>query len=92
VDKPAHATPPRVYRDHATASLTASPEAWRGSSARARLSGHDDELVVVAPLLKLVTDWKESLGRALRGQRAGPKDPREGKRRSPGVLKGKTLN
>jgi len=34
------------------------PAEWRWSSARAHLSGHDDGLVAVAPLLAMVGDWQ----------------------------------
>ena len=40
------------------AGLRPSPEAWPWSSARAHLMGRNDRLVVVAPILKLIPDWK----------------------------------
>jgi putative transposase len=43
----------------------ASPAEWRWSSARAHLSGRDDCLVKVAPLLGMVGDWKGLLNSAL---------------------------
>jgi putative transposase len=38
---------------------------WRWSSARAHLSGHDDALVRVAPLLAMVADWRGFLDSAI---------------------------
>ncbi len=48
------------------AGLVDSPAEWRWSSARAHLSGHDDGLVKVAPLLAMVGDWAGLLNSALR--------------------------
>ena len=47
------------------ARLAARPRDWRWSSARAHLSGRDDELVQVAPLLRQVSDWRAFLGERL---------------------------
>ena len=47
------------------ARLVASPAQWRSSSAQAHLSGRNDGLVKVAPLLALVSDWKQLLHSAL---------------------------
>ncbi len=44
------------------AKLAKHPEDYRWSSARAHLSGVDDDLVNVAPLLELVPNWREFLG------------------------------
>ena len=46
------------------AALTATPESYRWSSATAHLSGRDDGLVKVAPLLGIVGDWKAFLEEA----------------------------
>jgi putative transposase len=43
------------------AGLVSAAEAWRWSSARAHLSGSDDRLVRVAPLLGMVADWRALL-------------------------------
>jgi len=48
------------------ARLIDSPAERPWSSARAHLSGHDDCLVKVAPLLAMVGDWKGLLDSALR--------------------------
>ncbi len=47
------------------ARLVQSAAEWRWSSARAHLSGRDDCLVRVAPLLEIVGDWKALLDSAL---------------------------
>lgn len=44
------------------AQLVNSPEEWPWSSAQAHLSGRDDSLVRVKPLLDLVGNWKQFLG------------------------------
>ena len=44
------------------AGLRAHPEDWPWSSARAHLSGEDDALVRVSPMLALVSNWREYLG------------------------------
>ena len=46
--------------------MAESPGAWPWSSARAHLSGRDDGLAKVGPLLAMVGDWKALLGSALR--------------------------
>ena len=48
------------------ARLAESPAEWRWSSARAHLSGRDDGLVKVAPMLTMVGDWTGLLDSALR--------------------------
>jgi putative transposase len=44
------------------AGLTARPEKWRWSSARAHLTANDDALVTVAPMPERVADWAAYLG------------------------------
>ncbi len=43
------------------ASLAQHPGDYKWSSARAHLSGKDDDLVVAEPLLKMVSDWRRLL-------------------------------
>jgi putative transposase len=43
------------------ANLVKSPGEYRWSSARAHLSGKNDKLVTVLPLLNLVSDWVDFL-------------------------------
>lgn len=43
------------------ARLVDHPETWRWSSASAHLSGKDDRLVRVHPMLERVSDWQELL-------------------------------
>jgi putative transposase len=45
--------------------LVARPRAWQWSSARAHLTGHDDGLVRVRPLLDRMDDWKDFLAEGL---------------------------
>ena len=40
------------------ARLSRDPHSWKWSSARAHLTGTDDQLVNVSPLLAMVGDWK----------------------------------
>ena len=47
------------------ARLAGSAVEWPWSSARAHLSGRDDGLVKVAPLLAMVADWQALLDSAL---------------------------
>jgi putative transposase len=47
------------------ARLVRSPAQWRWSSARAHLSGRDDCLVKVAPLLGMIADWRAFLDSAV---------------------------
>ena len=47
------------------ARLVAHARQWRWSSARAHLSGRDDGLVNVGPLLAMVGDWKAFLRSAV---------------------------
>lgn len=47
------------------AKLVRSPRAWRWSSAKAHLTGKDDDLVSVAPLLDRAGDWKVFLSAEL---------------------------
>lgn len=46
------------------ANLAPDAASWPWSSARAHLTGKDDELVKVAPLLEMVGDWKQFLAGA----------------------------
>jgi len=46
------------------AGLAASAHEWPWSSAEAHLSGHDNDLVQVTPLLALVEDWSAILASA----------------------------
>ena len=48
------------------AKLAGSPDEWRWSSTRAHLSGRNDDLVKVAPLLAMVADWNGLLDSAIR--------------------------
>ena len=48
------------------AGLVANAEQWPWSSASPHLSGRDDRLVKVAPLLALVADWRGLLSSAVR--------------------------
>jgi putative transposase len=43
------------------AGLVKSPEKYLCSSAQAHLTGEDDDLVTVKPLLKMVDDWRKFL-------------------------------
>ena len=43
------------------ARLCAQPEDWMFSSANAHLSGSEDRLVTIAPMLNRVSDWKNYL-------------------------------
>lgn len=47
------------------AKLVRRPRAWPWSSAKAHLTGTDDGLVSVAPLLDRAGDWKDFLGTGL---------------------------
>ena len=40
------------------AKIVSRPEEYRWSSARAHLEGRDDTLVEVAPLMRMIGDWK----------------------------------
>ena len=51
-----------VERNPVRAGLCESPEHWPWSSAAAHLSGTDDELIKVKPLLELIPDWRGYLG------------------------------
>ena len=48
------------------AGLVANAADWPWSSARAHLSGRDDRLVTVAPLLAIIGDWSAFLNSAMR--------------------------
>jgi len=48
------------------AKLTLDAEQWPWSSARAHLSGRDDRLAKVGPLLAMVNDWRGFLNSAIR--------------------------
>ena len=43
------------------AGLVKSPEKYLWSSTRAHLTGQDDDLVTVKPLLQMVDDWRKFL-------------------------------
>ena len=47
------------------AKLVADAAEWPWSSARAHLSGRDDRLATVAPLLAMVNDWRAFLNSAI---------------------------
>lgn len=55
------ATARYIEMNPVAAKLVEKPEDYRWSSARAHLSGVDDELVHVSPLLELVPDWRSFL-------------------------------
>jgi putative transposase len=48
------------------AGLVCDPAEWRWSSARSHLSGRDDRLVRVAPMLAMIADWRGFLNSAIR--------------------------
>jgi len=48
------------------AGLAADAAEWPWSSAKSHLSGHDDGLVNVAPLLAMIGDWRAFLNSAMR--------------------------
>ena len=48
------------------AKLAINAEEWPWSSARANLSGHDNRLTKIAPLLAMVADWRGFLNSAIR--------------------------
>ena len=58
-----------VERNPVAAKMCVSPEEWKWSSARAHISGGDDELVSVQPMLERVRDWNAYLAAANRPQR-----------------------
>lgn len=47
------------------AGMVAAPEDWRWSSARAHLTGEDDALCSLAPMLEAVPDWRDFLAAGL---------------------------
>jgi len=51
-----------VERNPVRAGLANNAGDWRWSSAAAHLSGRDDALVTVAPMLERVADWRAFLG------------------------------
>ncbi len=51
-----------VERNPVRAGLAKDPSDWRWSSAKAHLSGTDDALVTIAPMLERVPDWRAFLG------------------------------
>ena len=51
-----------VERNPVRAGLANDAADWRWSSAAAHLSGRDDALVTVAPMLERVPDWRAFLG------------------------------
>jgi putative transposase len=48
------------------AGLVPDPADWPWSSARSHLSGRDDRLVRVAPMLAMIGDWRGLLNSAIR--------------------------
>jgi putative transposase len=50
------------------AGLVKDPCTWQWSSATAHVKGEDDDLATVSPLLEIVGNWREFLGREV-GQR-----------------------
>ncbi len=54
-----------IERNPVRAGLVRTPRHWRHSSARAHLAGEDDDLVTVAPLLAMASDWRGLLRSAL---------------------------
>ena len=48
------------------AGLAADAVDWSWSSAKSHLSGRDDRLVKVAPMLAMVSDWRGLLDSAIR--------------------------
>ncbi len=54
-----------VHLNPVRAKLVPSPAAWPWSSARAHLSGRDDCLVKVAPLLAMIAEWRAFLNSAV---------------------------
>ncbi len=64
------ATARYVERNPVSAGLCSRPEQWPWSSARAHLSGSDDDLVKVNPMLERVDDWQAYLAddRCMRNQ------------------------
>jgi putative transposase len=58
-----------VERNPVAAKMCVSPEEWKWSSAQAHISGGDDELVSVQPMLERVRDWNAYLAAANRPQR-----------------------
>jgi putative transposase len=55
------ATARYIEMNPVAAGLAKQPADYRWSSARAHLSGEDDQLVKVGPLLDLVPDWSQFL-------------------------------
>ena len=58
-----------LERNPVRAGLVARPRQWPWSSARAHLTGRDDELAEVAPLLERVPDWAAYLAENLEDAR-----------------------
>ena len=52
------------------ARLVKDPQSWKWSSAKAHLTGMDDDLVKVSPLLEMVEDWKSFLNSENEGEMA----------------------
>ncbi len=52
------------------AKLSARPEAYRWSSARAHIAGADDSLVKVEPMLRMVHDWTTFLDGGMKEREA----------------------
>ena len=53
------------------AGLVVDAADWPWSSARSHLSGHEDRLVRVAPLLEMLTDWRGFLNSAIPEEELG---------------------
>ncbi len=50
-----------IERNPVAANLCEVPQDWPWSSARAHLSGRDDRVVTVEPMLRLIKDWRRYL-------------------------------
>jgi putative transposase len=59
-----HACVRYIERNPVRARLVARPEDWAHSSARAHLSGRDDAMVSVQPLLSAIGNWRAFLADA----------------------------
>ena len=55
------ATARYIEMNPVAADLVEKPQNYRWSSARAHIEGKDDDLVKVAPLLDLISDWSSFL-------------------------------
>lgn len=59
-----------VEQNPVRAGLVDRPEAYKWSSAAAHISGHDDVLVKVFPLLEMAGDWRKFLSDAVTEHKA----------------------